>query len=92
MKIEALPTRKSKLIGSKSAKSGGRTDKHNKKVKEGNVNFSRRLLEKAKEDKYESSEASSENEIDISPAKGELITLNLDLGGRGIFILHGLNT
>lgn len=54
------------MMSNKSAKSGGKTDKHNKEVKEGNINFSTRLLEKAKKDDYEDSSASSDNQ-DFTP-------------------------
>ena len=114
----------------KSSKArGSRTDKHDKEVKEMNINFTSKLREKAVADCYEESSPSSEGDskrsnvftrlsnscrskksntrVSVSsrrnrkqrmgaPKKrqsnsGKLITLNLDMGKRGFYILHGLH-
>ena len=97
-----------KAVGSSKASAGGKTDKHNGEVKERNINFTEKLQSAFRKDVYEESSPSTDEEQgeeskkgfdhffkhkkDRKHKEGNLITMNLDLGKRGLYILQGLSS
>jgi len=68
-----------------------KSEYHNKKVKSGNEQFVDRLKRKGHTNGYESSESSDEfsRSSKRSACSGTIITINIDLGKKGIQVLSG---
>lgn len=106
---KTIHKKKADMSGKVSSSSRGdltKTSYYNRKVREGNTDFTSKLREKLRDDIYEDSSSSNtdgtfsshHSALDAEESKqehsqqGQLITLNLDMGKRGIYVLHGLDT